>query len=147
MHVRHGRKGSYLSTIIKFIRLSLLVSFLPIIGLSFVPTLFLGHSLIDAIYTSLFMLLFPASFAYLIASDQLYDIGLVFRRFLFGCILALVPASLFAGLFSVIFYRTAEKEQVIFVFLGSVLMLSIMLYSTEYLITRLEPVFFPGKAC
>ncbi|MDF2936580.1 MAG: hypothetical protein K0Q90_1953 [Paenibacillaceae bacterium] len=145
MYVRHGRDGSYLSTIIKFIRTSLLVSFMPIICLSFGPTLILGSSFVDAIYTSLFMLFFPASFAYLIASDQLYDIGLVIRRFLFGCLLALVPASLFAGLYSAIFFRTAGKEEIIFVFLGSILTLSIVLYSTEYLITRLEPIFFPRK--
>ncbi|WP_181592484.1 sensor histidine kinase [Paenibacillus sp. YN15] len=145
MYVRHGRDGSSLSTVIKFIGMSLLVSFLPIICLSFVPAMTIGYSLIDAIYTSLFMLFFPASFAYLIASDQLYDIGLVVRRFLFGCLLALVPASLFTGLYSAIFFRTVGKEEIIFVFLGSILMLSTMLYSTEYLTTRLEPVFFPRK--
>ncbi|MFM9330430.1 sensor histidine kinase [Paenibacillus mesotrionivorans] len=91
-------------------------------------------------------MLFPASFAYLIASDQLYDIGLVFRRFLFGCLLALVPASIVTGLFMAFFQETATNQMIVFVFFSCLLALALMLYSTEYLTTRLEPIFFPRKA-
>ncbi len=145
-YFKHGRKRSYLASIIKSIWYSLFVSFLPIVSLSFAPMIATGNSIVDAVYTSGFLLLFPASFAYLIASDQLYDIGLVFRRFLFGCLLAVVPASIVTGLFMAFFQEAATSQMVVFVFSSSVLALALMLYSTEYLTTRLEPIFFPRKA-
>ncbi|WP_181592835.1 sensor histidine kinase [Paenibacillus sp. YN15] len=72
--------------------------------------------------------------------------GLVFRRFLFGCILAIVPSALLTGLFTLLFFRIAQKEQIVFLFFASVLTLSLMLYFTENLITRLESTFFPRRA-
>ena len=114
--------------------------------MSFIPQILGKSDVIDAVYTSWFLLFFPASFAYLIASDQLYDIGLVFRRFLFGCILAVVPSALLTGLFTLSFYRIVQKEQVIFLFFACVLTLSLMLYFTEHLVTRLETLFFPRRA-
>ncbi|MDF2936282.1 MAG: hypothetical protein K0Q90_1655 [Paenibacillaceae bacterium] len=146
LYFKHGRNRTYLASIIKSIWYALFVSFLPIVSLSFLPMIFTGDSIVDAVYTSWFLLLFPASFAYLIASDQLYDIGLVFRRFLFGCLLAVVPSSLITGLFSAMFHQTATKQMIVFVFASTLLALALMLYSTEYLTTRLEPIFFPRKA-
>ncbi|RAU97627.1 hypothetical protein DQG13_18585 [Paenibacillus sp. YN15] len=146
MYVKHRHAQSSLSPIVRTIWYSLLFSFLPATLLSFAPYVIYGKILVDAVYTSWFLLFFPASFAYLIASDQLYDMGLVFRRFLFGCILAIVPSALLTGLFTLLFFRIAQKEQIVFLFFASVLTLSLMLYFTENLITRLESTFFPRRA-
>lgn len=146
LYLKSRHTGDNLSSIIKTIWYSLLISFLPIVILSFLPLIFVGIDYVDAVYTSWFLLFFPASFAYLIASDQLYDIGLVLRRFLFGCILSVVPSAILTGLFTLSFYRMVQKEQVIFLFFACVLTLSLMLYFTEHLVTRLETVFFPRRA-
>ncbi len=146
LYLKYRNTGNHISTIIKTIWFSLSFSFLPVILLSFLPQIFMQDVIVDAVYTSWFLLFFPASFAYLIASDQLYDIGLVFRRFLFGCILAVVPSALLTGLFTLSFYRIVQKEQVIFLFFACVLTLSLMLYFTEHLVTRLETLFFPRRA-
>ena len=146
LYLKYRHTGDNLSSLIKTIWFALLFSFLPITVLSLIPQILGKSDVIDAVYTSWFLLLFPASFAYLIASDQLYDIGLVLRRLLFGCILAVVPSALLSGLFTLSFYRTVQKEQVIFLFFACVLTLSLMLYFTEHLVTRLETVFFPRRA-
>ncbi len=146
LFLKYRHTGDNLTSIIKTIWFSLLFSFLPITLLSFLPQILNKDDVIDAVYTSWFLLFFPASFAYLIASDQLYDIGLVLRRFLFGCILAVVPSALLTGLFTLSFYRIVQKEQVIFLFFSCVLTLSFMLYFTENLVTRLETLFFPRRA-
>jgi two-component system, NarL family, sensor histidine kinase ComP len=146
LYLKYRHSGDNLSSLIKTIWFALLFSFLPITLLSLIPQIFGKVNVIDAVYTSWFLLFFPASFAYLIASDQLYDIGLVLRRLLFGCILAVVPSALLTGLFTLSFYRIVLKEQVIFLFFACVLTLSLMLYFTENLVTRLETVFFPRRA-
>lgn len=146
LYLKYRNTENNVSSIIKTIWYSMLFSFLPVTLLSFLPEIFKQDVIIDAVYTSWFLLFFPASFAYLIASDQLYDIGLVLRRFLFGCILAVVPSALLTGLFTLSFYRIVLKEQVIFLFFACVLTLSLMLYFTEHLVTRLETVFFPRRA-
>lgn len=146
LYLKYRHTGDNLSSLIKTIWFALLLSFLPITLLSFIPQIIGKSYVVDAVYTSWFLLLFPASFAYLIASDQLYDIGLVLRRLLFGCILAVVPSALLTGLFTLSFYRIVQKEQVIFLFFSCVLTLSFMLYFTENLVTRLETLFFPRRA-
>lgn len=146
LHIKYRHSEPGISSIIKTIWFSLFFSFLPITSMSFVPVIFGKMDVIDAVYTSWFLLFFPASFAYLIASDQLYDIGLIFRRFLFGCILAVIPSALLTGIYTLLFFRIAQKEQVIFLFFASVLTLSLMLYFTENLITRMETIFFPRRA-
>lgn len=139
------KEQSYMSSIIKSVWFSLMISFLPVICISFLPQLITGDRIIDAVYTSWFILFFPISFAYLIASNQLYDIGLVFRRFLFAGLLAIVPASLFTGAFAFLFQHVVEEKQIMFIFVGSMILVSTVLYAAEYLTTRLEPFLFPRK--
>ncbi|KPV60240.1 hypothetical protein QJ48_06955 [Paenibacillus sp. A3] len=132
-------------SIVRNVWLSLLISFLPAISLSFLPYLLVGSQYINGLYTSSFILFFPISFAYLIASNQLYDIGLVLRRFGFACLLALVPSGLFTAIFAFLFQNLADEKQILFVFAGSVAMISFVLYSVEYFTTRLEAFLFPRK--
>ena len=81
----------------------------------------------------------------MIASNQLYDIGLVFRRFLFAGLLAILPVSLFTGAYVFLFHHVVEEKQILFIFVGSMILVSTVLYAAEYLTTRLEPFLFPRK--
>ncbi|MCY9667952.1 histidine kinase [Paenibacillus alginolyticus] len=139
------KEQSYMSSIIKSVWFSLMISFLPVICISFLPQLITGDRIIDAVYTSWIILFFPISFAYLIASNQLYDIGLVVRRFLFAGLLAILPASLFTGAYAFLFRHVVDEKQILFIFVGLMLLVSTVLYAAEYLTTRLEPFLFPRK--
>lgn len=145
LYVKVRKQRSHASSIIKSVWLSLLFSFSPVICLSFLPKLIVGYQIIPDLYTSWLILLFPISFAYLIASNQLYDIGLVIRRFLFAGLLAVIPVSLFTGAYAYLFQHVTDEKQILFIFVGSLILVSTMLYSTEYLTTRLEPFLFPRK--
>ncbi len=145
LYFKVRREKSYLSSIVKSVLFSLFISFLPVICFSFIPELVASHKIIDAVYTSWFILFFPISFAYLIASNQLYDIGLVLRRFGFACLLALVPSAVFTAVFAFLFQKYADEKQILFIFAGSVAMISFVLYSVEYFTTRLEAFLFPRK--
>ncbi len=145
LYVKVRKQQSYVSSIIKSVWLSLLISFLPVICFSFLPQLIIGDRILDAIYTSWIILFFPISFAYLIASNQLYDIGLVVRRFLFAGLLAILPVSLFTGAYVFLFRHVADEKQILFIFVGLMILVSTVLYAAEYLTTRLEPFLFPRK--
>ncbi|SCW78785.1 two-component system, NarL family, sensor histidine kinase ComP [Paenibacillus tianmuensis] len=139
------KEKSYLSSIVRSVWFSLFLSFLPAICLSFLPQIITGQRIINAVYTSWFILFFPISFAYLIATNQLYDIGLVLRRIGFAVLLAIIPSGIFTGSYAFLFKDLVDARQIIFIFFGSIIMLSIVLYSTEYLTTRLERFLFPRK--
>jgi two-component system sensor histidine kinase ComP len=145
LYVKVRKQRSHASSIIRSVWLSLLFSFLPVICFSFLPKLIVGYQIISDVYTSWIVLFFPISFSYLIASNQLYDIGLVIRRFLFAGLLAVIPASLYTGAYVFLFQHVTDEKQVLFIFVGSLILVSTMLYSTEYLTTRLEPFLFPRK--
>ncbi|MDQ0871639.1 signal transduction histidine kinase [Paenibacillus sp. V4I3] len=90
-------------------------------------------------------MVFPISFAYLIASNQLYDIGLVIRRFMFAGLMAIIPVSLFTGAYVFLFGQEVDDKQILFLFIGSIILVSSVLYVAEYWTTRLEPFLFPRK--
>jgi len=139
------KQQSYVATIVRSVILSWAISFLPVICLSFLPQILTGQRVLNAVYTSWIILLFPISFAYLIAVDRLYNFGLVLRRLLFAGLLAVVPVSLFTGFYVFLFRHSINEKMILFVFIGSLLLLTTVLYAAEYLITRLEPILFPRK--
>lgn len=145
LYVKVRKQKSYMSSIIKSVWLSWLISFLPVICFSFLPQLITGHQILNARYTSWIILFFPISFAYLIASNRLYDIGLVVRRLLFAGLLAILPVSLFTGAYVFLFRHEVEEKQILFIFVGSIILVTTVLYAAEYWITRLEPFLFPRK--
>ncbi|MCY9661038.1 MULTISPECIES: sensor histidine kinase [Paenibacillus] len=145
MYFKVRNDKTYLSSIVKSVCFSLFISIFPIICLSFLPKLFLGIWVIDAIYTSWTIILFPISFIYLIASNQLYDIGMVIRRFIFAGLVSVIPVSLFTGIYAFLFSHEVNEKQILFVFAGSIFLGSLLLYAAEYWTTRLEPFLFPKK--
>ncbi|MEC0227307.1 sensor histidine kinase [Paenibacillus alba] len=145
IYIKVRKQQSYLSSIVKSVCYSLFISIFPIICLSFLPKLIVGNWVIDAIYTSWIILLFPISFAYLIASNQIYDIGLVIRRFLIVGLMSVLPVSIFTGVYVFLFNQEVNEKQILFVFVGSIVLVSLMLYAAEYWTTKLEPFLFPRK--
>ncbi|WP_158082165.1 ATP-binding protein [Paenibacillus ferrarius] len=144
-YVKVRKQQSYMSSIIKSVWLSWLISFLPIICFSFLPQLLTGQRILNAIFTSWILLFFPISFAYLIASNQLYDFGQVIRRIMFAGLLAILPVSLFTGVYVFLFKKMADEKQILFIFIGSMTIVTMVLYAAEYWITRLESFLFPRK--
>jgi two-component system sensor histidine kinase ComP len=55
-----------MAAVIRSILVSLLISFFPVVCLSFIPKVLVGYELVLSPYTSLFVLFFPISFAYMI---------------------------------------------------------------------------------
>lgn len=145
LYAKVRKQQSYVSSIIKSVWLSLVISFLPVICFSFLPQLISGQQILNGRYTSGLFLVFPISFAYLIASNQLYDIGLVIRRFMFAGLMAIIPVSLFTGAYVFLFGQEVDDKQILFIFIGSIILVSSVLYAAEYWTTRLEPFLFPRK--
>ncbi|MEW9700985.1 sensor histidine kinase [Paenibacillus sp. SI8] len=145
LYVKVRKQQSYITSIIKSVWLSWLISFLPVICFSFLPKVITGFQVLDPLYTSWIIIFFPISFAYLIASDKLYDFGLVIRRILFAGLLAVVPVSLFTGLFAFLFHTAVDEKMILFIFIGVLILVSSVLYAAEYWSTRLEPFLFPKK--
>lgn len=145
LYIKVRKQRSYITSIIKSVWLSWMIAFLPVICYSFLPKIIFEYQFLDAVYTSWIILFFPISFAYLIASDQLYDVGLVIRRILFAGLLAVIPVSLFTGTFILFFHHTTDEKQISFIFVGSLILLTAVLYAAEYWTMRLEPFLFPRK--
>ncbi|MEK8131053.1 ATP-binding protein [Paenibacillus filicis] len=145
LYIKHRQEKSYLSTIIKSVWVCLFISFLPFICFTVLPKVLAGHQIVTSVYSSVFILLFPLSFAYLIASEQLYDIGNVIRRFVLAVALSLIPCSVFTGFYAFVFPGDIDARHLLFVFVSSVVLVASVLYTAEYFTTKLEPVMFPRK--
>lgn len=142
---KYRKESKDIANIIKLMWTSLVISFAPVVCLSFIPRLLNGHDWVDSFYTSWAVLLFPLSFTYLLASKKLYDIDLVIRRFIFTTILSFIPCGILIGLIALLFPDEADMGRLSVTFLLSVILLSLTLYSFEYVLTKLERVMFPRK--
>jgi len=136
---------SPITSIIKSIWLSWMISFLPVICFSFLPKVIMGYQFLNGRYTSSIILFFPISFAYLVASDKLFDFSMVIRRILFAGLLAVVPVSLLTGTYILFFRETVDEKQILFIFAGSLILVTSVLYAAEYWTSRFEPFLFPRK--
>lgn len=132
-----------LTLIIKTIFISIIISFLPFLIFSYIPKLFLKQAIIDSFYTAWFVLFFPISFAYLILSKQLFDIDVVVRRVLYTVIIAIIPSLLLSVVEGLMTSITISRFFLSFFI--TILVMSFVLYSLEYLTTKLEKIMFPRK--
>jgi two-component system sensor histidine kinase ComP len=139
------KQSVYLSSMIKTIWISLFISFFPFACFSFFPMLLGKDAILDPYYSSWIILFFPISFAYLIISKQLYDIDTLLRRFLFTTIISIVPAIIIVSLFDLLLSWDAQLTKLLMFFIIVLLIFSFVLYSLEYLTSKLEPVVFPRK--
>lgn len=144
IQIRHYNRKSYVTTFLKFIWGSMLISFSPFVLLSMLPIALFERPWIDTFYTSLNMLLFPLSFTYLLATKKLYDIDMVVRRVLFVLSIALIPSAALTAVIGVLLPEAAVSR-LLLVFVLILITLSFMLYSLEYFTVKLERFMFPRK--
>ncbi|WP_205127106.1 sensor histidine kinase [Paenibacillus ginsengarvi] len=122
------------------------ISFFPVIVFSFGPKILYGKDFGSSSYlTSWFVLIFPLAFAYLIITKQIYDIHMVLRRVFFTVIMALLPNVFFTALFVALTFDHFSIHRVVLFFCLSLVVLTFVLYSTEYMYTRMERYMFPRK--
>jgi two-component system sensor histidine kinase ComP len=136
---------NYVSTLIKTIWASLMISFVPVVCFSLLPQMIYGSDWIDSYYTVWLILFFPVSFAYLITSKQLYDIDIVLRRILLTTAISIVPSALVTAIVYFMFPEGSSVRRLTLLFIFTAAILSFLLYSLEYFSTRMESVMFPRK--
>jgi len=139
------RSTSSVSTLIKAIWLALLVSFAPVICFSLVPKLISNSHWIDPFYTGWFILFFPVTFAYLIATKQIYDIDFILRRVFLTTLISVVPCIVLVGIVSFLLTGHVTLKLIFVLFFLFLLTESLTFYSFEYFTTKLEPIIFPRK--
>jgi two-component system sensor histidine kinase ComP len=145
LYFKYRKEQTYLSTMIKTVWASLLISFLPVVCFSFLPNVIYGYVWVNSIYTGIFVFFFPITLAYLVVTTKLYDIDLVLRRVLLTALIAVVPSGIFVGIVKVLFPAEAAVSRLLIVFILFVAILTYIFYSLENVFTKLEPVMFPRK--
>jgi two-component system sensor histidine kinase ComP len=145
LYIKNYKSNSYLSTIIKVVWVALIISFIPIVTLSFLPLVLYNVEWVSSLYMGWFVLFFPLSFAYLLLTKQLYDIDIVLRRLLFTVIVALLPSGAIVLVNALIFQDYINLKYFFFSFIVVLVILTFVLYSVENMYTRLERVMFPRK--
>ncbi|WP_159887163.1 ATP-binding protein [Paenibacillus puerhi] len=145
LYVRHRQEKTYFASILRSVWVCLFISFAPFICFTVLPKLIGNVQVAQSEYTSIFILFFPLCFAYLIMSDQLYDIGNVLRRLLFAIAMAVIPCGVLTGLYATIFPDDLHLQHLVFLFAASVGLVALVLYSAEYFTPRLERLVFPRR--
>ncbi|NDI36864.1 sensor histidine kinase [Chengkuizengella sediminis] len=145
LYLKYRKKEKYVSTLIKTIWISLLISTFPFSIFSFLPDLLSGKEWISSIYTCWFGLLFPLSFAYLLISKKLYDIEIIFRRFLFTIIISIIPSGIIVFSNELTYTNSLLNSHYIVSFIITTFILSLLLYSFEYLTTKFQRIIFPKR--
>lgn len=145
LYFKYRAQRSFVTILVKTVWISLFVSLMPTAIFSFLPLLIFDMHWIDPIYTAWFLILFPLSFTYLIASERIYDLAIIIRRLGLTTALSIIPAGFIAGSMGIIFSMEYKAESIFIIFVFTLIILSILLYSLEYLLTKLEPILFPRK--
>ncbi|NHN33785.1 histidine kinase [Paenibacillus agricola] len=145
VYYKYAKESYHLSIMIKTVWWALIISFVPFACLSFIPQLLFRYDWVSSLYTSWFILFFPLSFAYLILAKKLYDIDLVLRRVMFTLSLSILPSLGIVALNALILQQDVSWMHVLFSFIGTLLIFTFVLYSFEYIATKLESIMFPRK--
>lgn len=131
--------------IIRTVFWALICSVVPITFLSFLPLAVFGDSWMPPIYSSWFVFILPLTFLYLLATRRLYDVDMIVRRMLITITIAAVPTFLLGGVAKAFFFHDYDTDRLVFFFILFWICNSIMLYTLEYLTSKLEPFLFPRK--
>ncbi|UHA72361.1 sensor histidine kinase [Paenibacillus sp. 481] len=143
LSIRYRKEQAYLSAVIRFIWLSIIAAFAPVIVLSLLPRWIGGTFIVSPLVTGWFTFIIPILFIYLTAFHRLYDIDVVVRRTVTVLLIAMVPSALIVGLNGLIFSATATMAYQVISFLFIVIVLTFVLYSLEYFRNKLESVMYP----
>jgi len=144
---KHRNERTYHSSLVKTIWISLLVSFTPFVSLTIIPKIIgtlLPFGFVNSIYTGSFLLFFPASFAYLMVTKQLFDLHIVARRVLVAAAMALIPSAVLVFV-TLLFGSKKPVDSYLLLFVLFEAVIAALLYSMEYFTTKLEPIVFPRK--
>ncbi|MFS1510917.1 sensor histidine kinase [Chengkuizengella sp. SCS-71B] len=145
IYFKHKKEKTYTSTLIKTIWISLFISVFPFSFFSFLPDLLYGEQWISTTYTCWFGLLFPISFAYLLLSKKLYDIDILIRRYLFTIIISIIPSGIIVFSNELTYVNSLLSSHYIVSFIITTFILSLLLYSFEYLTTKFQRIIFPKR--
>jgi two-component system, NarL family, sensor histidine kinase ComP len=144
IYIKHRKEKTYASIMIKIVWFALCISFSPLAVFSFLPKLLYGYEWINSSITGWAVLFLPISFAYLIATKQLYDIDTIMRRISLTTLISIVPSGFIVGVIST-FLPKEDLAILGIIFVLILTVFSIVLYSLEYISTKLEIVMFPRK--
>jgi two-component system sensor histidine kinase ComP len=145
LYFKYRKEQTYIPTMIKTVWVSLIISFLPVVLFSFLPSLIYGNAWVNSLYAGIFVFFFPITLAYLVVTTKLYDIDLVLRRVLLTSVIAVIPSGVFVGIVKVFFSEEAQVERLLVLFILFVAILTFVFYSLENMFARLEPIMFPRK--
>lgn len=145
VHFIYRRDNPTVQSILKLIWFAFIISCAPLVFLSFIPILLYNQPIIEPLYTEFFILLFPLSFSYLIVTKQFYDINLILRRIVYTTLMSMVPTGIIVGLLAFVFNQEASFQNLSFSFLIILTIISFLLYTLEYFLTKLDAVLFPRK--
>jgi two-component system, NarL family, sensor histidine kinase ComP len=144
-YFKYHREKTYFSSVIKIIWFAFILSFLPLALFTFLPEILFKKDIISPYITAYCTLFFPLTFCYLLISKKLFDIHLILRRIISTTIISLIPSLIITGLLLLIFQEDFSLGRGLFSFLFILTIISVLLYSLEYLMTYVEVVLFPRK--
>jgi two-component system sensor histidine kinase ComP len=142
--IKHKNQHTYVNTLLKTVFFFFCISIVPFLFLYLFPHMSSYTQAIPGIYAGLLFLIFPASFAYLIRTKQVYDIPLVTRRLFFTAVIALVP-TLVLLLSVIIVLKDVSFSGGLVLFFLFITLITTILYTLENLKTGLDKVMFPRK--
>lgn len=148
VYFSYHKERTYEATIIRTIWTTLAISLIPFIALTLIPQMFSfnedKNAFVSPLITGWLILLFPVSFAYLIATRQLYNIPHVARRMIYAILISFVP-SLLLIVTVALFDSAISFTQLIMIFILFMTILTFVFYSLEYFGMKLSPIVFPIK--
>lgn len=142
---KHRRTNLQFALIVRTVSWALIFSVVPVTFLTFLPLAVFGDSWMPPVYSSWFVFILPLTFLYLLATRRLYDVDVIVRRMLITITIALVPTLLLGGMAKAFFFRNYDTDRLLFFFILFWISNSVMLYTLEYLTSKLEPFLFPRK--
>ncbi len=143
LSIQYGHH-SYMNTLLKTVLFFFVVSSFPILFLYLIPYLTSNAIALPGIYSGLLFLLFPASFAYLIKTKQVYDIPLVTRRLFFTTLIGIVPSLGLAFVVAAIIPDVTMTDGLLLLVIFGIV-ITTMLYTLENFKTGLDKMLFPRK--
>lgn len=81
-----------LNPLFKFMLAAHMMAFIPFVTMNVLPLILLNLQFLPSMFTTLFVLVLPLSYMYLITSNRLFDIDFILTRFKYYTSLAIIPS-------------------------------------------------------
>ncbi|MCD1261686.1 hypothetical protein B5M42_023060 [Paenibacillus athensensis] len=145
IYMKFRKTQSYFSGIVRTVWTSFMISFMPLALFSFLPEAIWNKAMITPYITGMCTLFFPLSFFYLLSAQKIYHVQLILRRVLAALVIAVIPSAMMMIFIIPLFQNAFSWQRVIFIFLFTVTLISILLYSLEAIMSGFEAFLFPRK--